>query len=218
MKNILQLLPPDVVAPERMKGARMSIYFRWILIAVVFVTLSIQLLSGYSEQSLHSIVLSAGYFAMNLVMWVAARKKYDPPYLGYISAVVDVVIVTSNLYFSSMLDDKIAVTAAASMFLYPILFVLYTFRLNRPLLVFIVLFSVILFNINYYYQYLKMPEYYNNYLSTTPLSHVFKSVYLFFIGFLCVYLQQSLAHFLQKQIAHAKENALLDNKISYNFV
>ncbi len=213
MANIFKILPPEIVAQERIKGAMMSIYFRWLLIAVVVITLSVQLLSGYKTESIHSVVLISIYFVLNIGLWIAVRKKYDPNYLAYISAIVDVAIVTLNLYFSSIQNDKIAVTAAASMFLYPILFVLYTFRLNRSLLIFIVFFSLILFNVNYYFLYYQHADFYSAYLSTTPLSHTFKSIYLFFIGFLCVYLQQSISEFIQKQIFQANERAKLDAKV-----
>ena len=57
------------------------------------------------------------------------------------------------------------------------------------------------------------PEIYNNYLSTSPLSHIFKSIYIFFIGFLCVYLQHSFSEFILKQITQADEKAKSDLKV-----
>jgi len=213
MPDILKLLPAEVVTQERLKGAMLSIYFRWLLIAVVAITLSVQMFSGYKSESSHSIALTFSYLILNIILLVAVRKNYDPNYLGYFSAIIDVSIVTLNLYFSSIQNDKIAVTAAASMFLYPILFVLYTFRLNRFLLIFIVVLSLLLFNVNYYVQYIQQPDFYSAYLSTKPLSHVFKTIYLFFIGFLCIYLQQSLSEFIQKQIMQANEKAKLDVKV-----
>lgn len=213
MANIFKSLPAEVIREERIKGALMSIYFRWLLIAVVVITLSIQMLTGYKSESIYSIILTSIYLFLNIGLWIAAKKKYDPDYLGYVSAVVDIVVVTLNLHFSGMHHDKIAVTAAASMFLYPILFVLYTFRLNRSLLIFLVLFSLILFNLNYYYAYFLDVDFYNTYLSTTPQSHIFKSIYMFFIGFLCVYFQHSISEFLLKQLSQADERAKLDVKV-----
>lgn len=213
MANIFKMLPAEVIEQERIKGAFLTVYFRWLLVAVILFTLSVQLLSGYKSQSLHSILLAFMYLSMNIGLWIAARKKYDPDYLGYISAIVDVCIVTFNLYFSTIHHDKIAVTAAASMFLYPILFVLYTFRLNRSLLIFIVVFTLILFNLNYYFAYFRDVDLYNTYLSTTPQSHIFKSIYIFFIGFLCVYFQHSISRFLLTQLSQAEERARLDVKV-----
>lgn len=213
MSRMFKFAPDEVVLEERLKGALMSIYFRWLLIIVVSITLTIQLFSGYQTQSMHSVYLVLVYMLLNIGLSIAVRKKYDPDYLAYISAIVDVCIVTLNLYFSSIQTDKIAVTAAASMFLYPILFVLYTFRLNRSLLVFLVALSLVLFNLNYYVQYFQHTDYYKAYLSTTPLSHIFKSIYIFFIGFLCIYLQHSISVFIKKLILHTNEKAALDAKV-----
>jgi sensor histidine kinase YesM len=213
MANIFKSLPAEVIRAERIKGAFLAVYFRWLLVAVIILTLTIQLLSGYKSESLHSIALAILYLSMNIGLWIAARKNYDPNYLSYFSAIVDVCIVTFNLYFATVQHDKIAVTAAASMFLYPILFVLYTFRLNRSLLIFIIMLSLILFNLNYYYAYFQDIDFYSTYLSTTPQSHVFKSIYIFFIGFLCVYFQHSISKFILKQISQADERAKLDIKV-----
>ncbi len=213
MADIFKSLPPEVIQQERLKGALMSIYFRWLMIAVVVITLSIQLLSGFKAESVYSFTLVIVYFFLNIVLWIAAQKKYDPAFLGYVSALLDVGMVTLNLYFSGMHHDKLAVTAAASMFLYPILFVLYTFRLNRSLLIFLVFIALLFFNINYFYVYFQDVEFYRAYLSITPQSHIFKSIYIFFIGFLCVYFQQSISRFILQQITQANERAELDVKV-----
>ncbi len=213
MADILKSLPVEVVEQERLKGATMSVYLRWMLIFVLTIALAIELLSGIKVKPLNSIILILLYFGFNVGLWWAVRKKYDPIYLGYLGAILDVCIVTFHLYDFTVKYDIISVTAGATIFLYPILFVLYTFRLNRPLLIFVVIFSLIMFNINYFSSYLQHPEIYNNYLSTSPLSHIFKSVYIFFIGFLCVYLQHSFSEFILKQITQADGKAKSDLKV-----
>lgn len=74
-------------------------------------------------------------------------------------------------------------------------------------MIFLVLFSLVMFNLNYYYSYFQNPEMYNNFLSTTPQSHIFKSIYILFIGFLCIYLQHSISKFLHNQITNANDKA-----------
>ena len=213
MADILKSLPVEVVEQERLKGATMSVYLRWMLIFVLTIALAIEILSGIKVKPFNSILLILLYFVFNVGLWWAVRKKYDPIYLGYLSAILDVCIVTFHLYDFTAKYDIISVTAAATIFLYPILFVLYTFRLNRSLLIFVVIFSLTMFNINYFNSYLQHPEIYNNYLSTSPLSHIFKSIYIFFIGFLCVYLQHSFSEFILKQITQADEKAKSDLKV-----
>lgn len=213
MADLFKTLPTGEIEKERIKGAQISVNFRWVFILLLLCTTSLQLFSGYKTESFHSLLLIAIYFLSNTGLWFSVRKKYDPLYLGYISAFLDVTIVTFHLYYLTAEFDYIAVTSAATIFLYPILFVLYTFRLNRPLLIFLIVLSVLAFNINYFIAYLENEAIYNNYLSSSPLSHVFKSIYILFIGFLCVYLQISMEQFIAKQLAEAKAKMKLHSKV-----
>jgi len=213
MIDLLKSLPIESIEEERIKGARMSVYFRWIFILMLSVTVTVQLFSGYRDESLHSIRLIFIYLLANIGLWMAVRRKYDPPYLGFLSALLDAGIITFHLYYLSVQFDLIASTSAATTFLYPIIFLLYTFRLNRSLLIFTVVLSLLVFNVNYFIQYPKDPELFNMSLSLSPLSHIFKSAYILFIGFLCIYLQHAMSKFLEKQIAEAAGKSELDAKI-----
>lgn len=213
MADLFKTLPAGEIEKERIKGAQISVNFRWIFILLLLCTTSLQLLSGYKTESFHSLILISIYFLSNTGLWFSVRKKYDPVFLGYISAFLDVTIITFHLYYLTAGFDNIAVTSAATIFLYPILFVLYTFRLNRPLLIFLILLSVLAFNVNYFIAFSENEAIYNNYLSSSPLSHIFKSIYILFIGFLCVYLQISMEQFIAKQLAEAKAKMKLHSKV-----
>jgi sensor histidine kinase YesM len=213
MIQFLQSLPADSVREEQIKGAIISIYFRWVFILMLAITVSVQLLSGHQAESVHSAKLITIYLFSNIGLWIAARKKYDPPLLGYVTAVLDVGIISYHLYYLASQFDIIAPATAATTFLYPIVFLLYTFRISRPLLIFTVILSVIAFNVNYFLQYPGNPEIFDSSLSLSPLSHIFKSVYILFIGFLCVYLQFSMSKFIEKVIHEAREKAILDARV-----
>lgn len=215
MFELLKSLPTESVGKEQIKGARISVYFRWLFIGMIAFTLSIQLFSGYSDESIHSLRLIIIYFISNIGLWYAVRKNYDPNYLGYLSAVLDVGIITYHLFYLTANFDHIAVTAASTTFLYPILFLLYTLRLNRRLLMFLIGLSLIFFNVNYFYHYQFNPELYQQSLSISPLSQVFKSFYIFFIGVLCLYMQFSMSKFIEKQVLEAFHKAELDAKVKF---
>lgn len=191
----------------------MSVNFRWVFIILLLMTTSLQVISGYKAESTHAFVLIGIYLCCNIGLAIAVNKKYDPPFLGYISAIIDLGIITFHLYYLTTQYDYIAVTAAATILLYPIIFVLYTFRLNRPLLIFMVVLTVLLFNSNYFYAYSQNELYYLQTLSTSPLSHIFKSAYILFIGFLCIYLQLSLEKFIEKQVAEASAKIKLHARV-----
>lgn len=203
----------ELFQAERLKGARMSVNFRWVFIILLLMTTALQVISGYKAESTHAFVLIGIYLCCNIGLAIAVNKKYDPPFLGYISAIIDLGIITFHLYYLTTQYDYIAVTAAATILLYPIIFVLYTFRLNRPLLIFMVVLTMLLFNSNYFYAYSQNELYYLQTLSTSPLSHIFKSAYILFIGFLCIYLQLSLEKFIEKQVAEASAKIKLHARV-----
>jgi LytS/YehU family sensor histidine kinase len=80
-------------------------------------------------------------------------------------------------------------------------------------LLFTVLLSVAAFNVNYFLQYPSNTEIFESSLSLSPLSHIFKSTYILFIGLLCIYLQFSMSKFIEKQIQQANEKASLDARV-----
>jgi PAS domain S-box-containing protein len=66
------------------------------------------------------------------------------------------------------------------------------------------------FNLIYFVNYFQAPEIYHANLSLSPISHLFKSTYILFIGLLCIYLQSSLFQFIEKQISETGKKVSLD--------
>lgn len=213
MVDILKTFSAQSIEEERLNGARISVYFRWIFIFVLFASISVQLLHGFTDESIHSLGLIALYFIANTLLWIAVREKYDPIYLGYFSSIIDMGIISYHLYFLTSHHDYSAATAAASIFIYPIMFLLYTFRLNRKLLIFTIIIAITGFNITYYLNYFDNIDYYQSNLSLSPLSHTFKSVYIACIGLLCLYLQHSMSKFIEKHISEVSLKADLDAQV-----
>jgi sensor histidine kinase YesM len=185
---------------QRLKGAKLMVYFRWVFISMLCILLGFQYFSGYRGESGHAMVLISIYAFCNLLLWYMAHKKSDPAWVGYISVLIDLSIVFFHLWYLTSNFDYMAVTAAATTFLIPVLFILYTFRNDQRLLIFNIIVAVIGFNGIYYYHYWGSPEPYEISLSLSPLSHGFKTMYILFIGLLCVYLQYSIKGFIEKQI------------------
>jgi len=206
-------ISPEQIREEQLKGARMSIYFRWAFIFLVTTLLLIQLSLGYRQESLHAFILVFIYFISNSLLWYAATREYNPKYLGYISALLDVGVICTHLYILTSGHDPLAATSAATIFLIPVLFLLYTFRLDRNLMIFLISIALTGFSLVYFINYFSSPDVYSLSLSTSATSHLFKSAYILFIGVLCIYLQYFLLHFIEKQLKSASEKSALDLKI-----
>ncbi len=208
-----QKLSEELLEEERLKGTRLSVTYRWFFILLAGTLLTIQLLLGYTEVSRHGFTLIAVYFLTNLIFWYAAEKKYNPTYLGYIGGTVDIAVISYHIYGLTVFFDPAAATATATILLIPIVFMIYTFRLDRMLLLYLIIISAIGFNLIYFLQYSQTPGLLSENISLSPISHIFKSVYIIFIGLLCIYMQNSITRFIEKQFAEAAHKNRLDAEI-----
>jgi PAS domain S-box-containing protein len=199
-------IPIEIVLEERIRGSKLMVYFRWAFIALLTLLLALQYFAGHQAESKHAFLLIGFYAFCNVLVTIGLRRNYDPVWVRYSTAAVDVSIIAFHLFYLSGSFDPIAVSAAATTFLFPVMILLYTFRLDQRLLVFTSLFSIFSFNLIYFYQYFSDPDVFRVSLSLSPVSHLFKSSYLLFIGFLCVYLQHSLKRLIIKQMKESRRN------------
>ncbi len=207
INNWHKSLEPGHIREEQLKGARMSVYFRWTFIFLVTSLLIVQLTLGYRKESIHAFILILLYFISNTVLWYAVIKRYNPRYLGFLSAILDVGVICSHLLILSLNHDQLAVTSAATLFLMPVLFLLYTFRLDRLLMVFLIVIALAGLSLVYFINFSQDPEFYKQSISISPTSHFFRIAYILFIGILCIYLQHFMFHFIGKQLKIACEKA-----------
>lgn len=189
------------------------VYFRWLFITLIGVLLTVQYFSGYTGESQHALYLMGIYGVSNFFLWIALKKKYDPNWIGYLSAIIDTAIISFHLFYLTSNFDPISATAAATIFLFPVLFIIYTFRVDQKLLLFLVLIAVAAFNFVYFHHYFQNPEFYDTSLSLTPASHVFKSAYILFIGFLCLYFQSTIKMIIGKEIEITRRQADAENRV-----
>lgn len=198
---------------ESLKGTRLMIYFRWVFILLVSVLVLMQISAGHIEESLHSIILITIYILANVVFFIALKSKFDPIWLRYVSSSLDVGIIIFHLHFLSSNHDPYAVSAAATILLIPIMILLYTFKLDKNLIFYIVVFSVLSYSAVYMLAYYQDVDFYDQSLSLSPISHFFKTSYIAFIGLICIYLQFSYKKIIDKRIAEAQKKAELNKLI-----
>jgi PAS domain S-box-containing protein len=206
-------IAPELLQAERLKSARLSVTFRWILFLLVLTLTLIQYYLGYIGISRYGMTLIAVYFISNLVLWIAVRKKRSTVYLSYLSATLDILIVCYYIFGMTSHYDPTAATAASAIILIPIIYLIYTFQLERGLLIYLMVISIISFNLIYFVHYFQNPDLLLANLSLSPISHVFKSFYIVFIGLICIYMQHSMSIFIEKQLSETEKKAQLDAEV-----
>jgi PAS domain S-box-containing protein len=203
----------ETLKTERLKGARYMVYFRWLFIALIVGLLIIQVLHGYKSETMHSLILVSIYAISNIALQFAISRQYDRAWLRYMSAFLDVGIISFHLWHLSGRFDPIAVSAAATILLYPIMILLYTFRIDRKLLVFITVLSVLAYSAVFVVRYPLILETGIDSLSISPLSQFFKSLYILFIGMICLFLQSRLTILIAKQTEIVRQQTEADMQL-----
>jgi sensor histidine kinase YesM len=214
MKQNTMQLSKESLDNERLKGARMVVLFRWAFIALLATLLAVQYSSGYRAETMHALRLLAVYLVTNIFFTGAVIKRYDAPWVGYVGAATDIGIVLFHLNHLSLYFDPIAISAAATILLIPFMILLYTFRLDRKLLVFIIALGIGGLGLLYGYHYRLQPGTYQVSLSLTPQAQAFKLAYILFIGLLCIYHQHSIYRFIGRQLDHLRKESDLRMQIS----
>lgn len=213
MNNKIISISDETFFEESLKGTRLMIYFRWMFISLLLVLITIQSFAGHFGESLHSLILVSIYIIANLLFWFALRAKFDPLWIRYVSASTDVGIIIFHIHFLTSNFDGYAITSAATILLLPTMIVLYTFKLDKNLILYLILFSITGFSIAYFDSYLSTPDFYDKSLSLSPTSHFFKSVYIMFIGLLCIYLQHSYKKIIENKVQEIKKQAELNTQV-----
>lgn len=199
---------------ERLKGARMVVLFRWAFITLLVILLAVQYSSGYRAETMHALRLLAVYLATNIFFTGAVIRRYDAPWVGYFGAATDIGIVLFHINHLSLYFDPTAISAAATILLIPFMILLYTFRLDRKLLIFIIILGIGGLGLLYGYHYRLHPGTYQVSLSLTPVAQAFKLAYILFIGLLCIYHQHSIYRFIDRQLEHLRNESDLQMQIS----
>jgi PAS domain S-box-containing protein len=204
----------ELLKEERLKGAWLSVNFRWM---TIFLATSSLLFGhrafGFDDVTHHPVIPAAILIVSNLLFFTSLRKKYNPRYFGFAGVVIDVAIMFYIIDGLAANYDPLAVTAVSILFLIPTIYLIYTFRLDRGLMLFLIGLSLILFNIVYLRHYLAAPELFTSNISLAPVTHFYKSFYLGLTGLLCIYLQSSIGKLIRRQISETEHKAELDAEI-----
>ncbi|WP_430816648.1 sensor histidine kinase [Carboxylicivirga sp. RSCT41] len=165
-------------------GEQEVIKFRWVLISVILVFIGYIYYSGETDRALTSLLLATVYIFYNAVLNILLRKYGSATWIRFLSSTIDITILSIHIFNYSFLFKPIAVTTAASVFLYPVLILLSVLRYDRRLVVFSALYSVLCFNIIYSirYPYIE-PELFDKVASANWAGQIYKSAYMLVMGY-----------------------------------
>ncbi len=140
----------DLFKEDAVWGEQEVIKFRWILIALILVFIGYIYMSGDTDRALTSLLLASIYIFYNAILNILLRRFGSATWIRFLSSTIDITILSIHIFNYSFFFKPIAVTTAASTFLYPVLILLSVLRYDKRLVIFSAVYSAICFNIIYY--------------------------------------------------------------------
>lgn len=165
-------------------GEHEVIKFRWVLISIILVFIGYIYYSGDTDRALTSLLLACIYIFYNAVLNILLRKYGNATWIRFLSSTIDITTLSIHIFNYSFFFQPIAVTTAASTFLYPVLILLSVLRYDKRLVLFSTLYSVFCFNAIYFirYPYIEQ-ELLEQVASANWAGQVYKSAYFIVMGY-----------------------------------
>lgn len=165
-------------------GEQEVIKFRWVLIALILVFIGYIYYSGDTDRAITSLLLASIYIFYNAILNILLRQYGSATWIRFLSATIDISILSVHIFNYSFLFKPIAVTTAASVFLYPVLILLSVLRYDKRLVFFSAVYSVFCFNLIYYIRspYIQ-PELLDQVASADWAGQIYKSAYFLVMGY-----------------------------------
>lgn len=184
---------------ESALGAKITYYFRWLMIFLVTL-ISVILFLSENTKTLASIsfILIFIYSSFNYFFFRQLIHKNINPLYRYVFSFIDVCFVLSHLLLLFVDYKAFAHITTSTLFILPIIILLYSFQYNKRLIIFTTIISVIGLNVLYTIQSL----YFNvdsNVQTFFYSSQVLQSVYLLIFGAICLYMRFVIFRLIEKQ-------------------
>ncbi len=182
-------------------GEQEVIKFRWALISVILVFIGYIYYSGDTDRALTSLLLATVYIFYNAIINILLRKYGSATWIRFLSATIDITILSLHIFNYSFLFEPIAATTAPSTFLYPVLILLSVLRYDKRLVVFSTIYSVICFNTIYLlrYPYIE-PDLLEQVASANWTGQIYKSAYFLIMGYFLYSIPKMINRLNEKQL------------------
>ncbi|TRX70505.1 sensor histidine kinase KdpD [Carboxylicivirga sp. M1479] len=201
MKKPISIKSEDLFKEDAVWGEHEVIKFRWVLIAVILLFIGYIYYTGETDRALTSLLLATVYIFYNAVINILLRKFGSATWIRFLSTTIDISILSLHIFNYSLLFKPIAVTTAASTFLYPVLILLSVLRYDKRLVIFSALFSVFCFNLIYVLRYPFIEaELLDKVASADWAGQIYKSAYLLVMGYFLYSIPKMISRLNQKHL------------------
>jgi len=185
------------------KGEKIALKFRWILIVVIFAFILITSLKGNVTEALYAAIPAGVFLAYNVYLYYLIKSGKNFYFLRYFSVSVDILSLTVHIYINSVFFSPIAVSTTASIFIYPVLMFLAVLRYDKKLIIYATFLTLLAFNFNYYLRFDDISvDLIKKVISSDPMGQIYKSGYFLLLGIFFMQIPDLIYQFINKEKIH----------------
>lgn len=192
----------DLYQSESVKGEKAAYFLRWMIILLLGLAAIMMVATGrYVEALPYTFILIAVDFIYNAFLTILyKKKKLDLPWIKFVSVTLDISLITMNHFITSTYANTFAVATFATILLYPVLILYAALRHNRTLIIYSTIYSLLVFNLAYFFIYPNMdPDIIAQVASTDPMGQIYKSLYIALFGFSLLLVPRTIHNLIARQ-------------------
>ncbi len=203
----------EIFKEEAIRGEKAHWYLHWFLFSSVLLLSSIVYFVQDIVVGKYGIILSVINLLYNLALTPLIKKRKSMIWNGYVMVTINVVSLTIYNFLDGYYVSPMAPVTTAAVMLYPVIIFLSSLRMDKKLIIWATVLSIICMDGLYLYFYRSFdPEIASNIVSSDPLGQVYRTVYLALSGVLMYQVPRGMLRVLETQERLAKES--LAHKLS----
>ncbi len=197
----------EIFKSESLRGEQVHLRFNWFLYIMIFILSSLVYFLQDNIAGRYGMILCFINLLYNLFASIIVIKKKSFALVGYCTVFLNVLTLTIYNYIDACNNSSILPATSAALLLYPIIIFLASLRMDKYLIIWSSILSILAMNGLYVWFYNSFDSYFDQQpMSIDILSQVYRTFYLIIIAVFIYSVPTTMHRILKKQEQLAKES------------
>ncbi len=190
----------DLLTAEFVRGEKISWQFRWALYILVFILSTSIWLSLGRVSGFYGMLLSGSAICYNIILTPLIRKGKRYTWIGYISVSIDVIFLTLYNALDTYYNSTLVPVTTAALVLYPVFLFLAALRIDKTLIVYGTVLTVLAMNLLYFLAHPYFdPDVASKLVSADIRGEIYRTSYIILFGALMLMVPGTVKRLLKSQ-------------------
>lgn len=197
----------EIFKSESLRGERIHLKVNWFLYTIILILSSFVYFIQSNGAGKYGMLLSLINLLYNLFITFFILKKKSVVWISYVTMFINVLSLTIYNYIDASNNSPIIPATTAALLLYPVIIFLASLRMDKYLIIWTTILSIISMDGLYFWFYNSFDPYIKKQMiSIDVLSQTYRTIYLIISGILIYSVPRSMLRVLRAQEQLAKEN------------